>query len=103
MLNTIQFKSFDKKHKHINFFVEIKEDTYVFTIRWSEYCGCAFLSIKDYENNTIIDGVALVNNLKIRSNKLPYEVYFVQINGETYEPTIDNFAEEFIFVYDDGE
>lgn len=103
MINSIQFKSFNKEHKYINFFVELKENTYIFTVRWSDYCDCAFLNIKDYEDNPIISGLALTNGLKIRNNKLPYEFYFIQVNEETYEPTLDNLAEEFVLVYDDGE
>lgn len=102
-INSITFKSFDKEHKYINFFVDLKDDTYVFTLRWNDYSECAFLSITDYENNPIISGLALVNNLKIRNVNLPYDFYFVQINGETYEPTLDNLASEFAIVYDDGE
>jgi len=103
MINSIQFKSFNENYKYIKFFVEIKENTYIFIVRWSNYCDCAFLSITDYEDNSIISGVALVNGLKIRTKKLPYILYFLQKNGETYEATLNNFAEEFLIIYDDGE
>lgn len=103
MIQTINFNGFNTDNLYKQYFTNIGEDTYIFTVRWSEYCNCAFLSIADYENNPIISGVALVNGLRIRNNNLPYVFYFVQINGETYEPTIDNIADEFVLVYEDGE
>ena len=103
MQYSINFKQLNINNQYIRYFYTISENTYIFTVRWSEYCNCAFLSINDYENNPIISGVALVNGLRIRNNNLPYVFYFVQINGETYEPTIDNIADEFVLVYEDGE
>ena len=97
------FTGLNSKHKYIQCFQELKENTYVFTIRWSDYCNCAFLSISDYQDNPIVTGVALVNGLRIRNNKLPYVLFFTQINNETYEPTLDNIANEFVLVYEDGE
>ena len=103
MIQTISFNNFNSDNLYTQYFTDIGEDTYIFTVRWSDYCNCAFLSINDYENNPIISGLALVNGLRIRNNNLPYVFYFVQINGETYEPTIDNIADEFVLVYEDGE
>ena len=103
MENIIKFNNLSNDTPYKQYFTNIGENTYIFTVRWSEYCNCAFLSINDYENNPIVSGVALVNGLRIRNNNLPYVFYFVQINGETYEPTIDNIADEFVLVYEDGE
>ena len=103
MENYIYLKNLNNKTPYKKFFITLLEQTYILTVRWSEYCDCAFLSIADYENNPIVTGVALVNGLKIRHNNLPYEFYFIQKNGETYEPTIDNIAEEFALVFEDGE
>jgi len=97
------FDGLNMKNKYIQCFRELKENTYIFTVRWSDYCNCAFLTITDYEDNDIVTGVALVNGLKIRHNKLPYNLLFTQINSETYEPTIDNISEEFVIMYDDSE
>lgn len=103
MIKEIQFNNLNIKTSYKQYFIEISEQTYIFTVRWSEYCDCAFLSIADYENNPIVTGVALVNGLKIRHNDLPYEFYFIQKNGETYEPTIENIANEFTLLFEDGE
>ena len=35
------------------------------------------------------------------SNNLPYTFYFRHINGETYEPTLENIASEFVLLYND--
>lgn len=87
----------------IGSFLTLNEQIYILNVTWSNYCQCAFLDIYDDRNNPIIMGRALVNNLKIRNNKLPYEMYFVHLTGETYEPTLDNISKEFALVYDDGE
>ena len=103
MQYSIQFQKLNEQNLYQQYFFTIADVTYIFTVRWSEYCKCAFLSIADYENNPIVTGIALVNGLKIRHNDLPYDFYFVQINNETYEPTIDNIATEFALIYEDGE
>mgnify|MGYP000711262858 CR=1 FL=1 len=54
------------------------------------------------ENNEVIVGAtALVNNLIIKTDqrKLPGYLKFAHIKGETYEPDINNIAEEFIFYH----
>lgn len=101
MQNNIFFNNFDNINSYVNYFIELKDKTYIFTVRWSNYCNCAFLSISDYTNNEIISSKALVNGLVIRNNKLPYKFVFTQINGETYEPTLDNISKEFALVYND--
>lgn len=103
MENYIKFNNLNFNEPYKQYFATIGEQTYILTVRWGEYSNCAFLSIADYENNPIVTGIALVNGLKIRHEKLPHVFYFMQINGETYEPTIDNIAEEFVLVYEDGE
>ena len=97
------FDGLNANNRYIQCFRDLAENTFIFTVRWSEYCNCAFLSITDDDDNDIISGVALVNGLKIRNNKLPYVLYFLHVNEETYEPTIDNIADEFVIMYDDGE
>lgn len=101
MIQTISLNGFDNNSPCVRYFIELKENTYIFTVRWIDYCDCAFLNITDYDDNPIITGLALVNGLTIRNSKLPYEMEFLQINGETYEPTIDNISNEFAFIYDD--
>ena len=103
MIQTISFNGFNNNNPYVRYFIQLKENTYIFILRWSPYCDCGFLSITDYNNNPIVTGKALVNNLKIRNYNLPYVMEFLQINGETYEPTIDNIENEFVLVYDDEE
>ena len=98
---TFSFKDFNENNPYIKYFIDLKDNTYIFTVRWNSYDETAYLSIYDYEDNPIVVGKALVNNLKIRNNKLPYVLYFVHLTGETYEPTIDNIASEFAIAYDD--
>lgn len=102
-INALKLNGLNNQNEYVSYFVTLAEETYLFKIRWSNYCQCAFLDIYDDQNNPIIMGRALVNNLKIRNNKLPYEMYFLHLTGETYEPTLDNVSKEFALVYDDGE
>ena len=102
-INAIQFKGFNKQCPYSRYFIELKDNTYVFIVRWIDYCNCAVLTIMDNDDNRIISSRALVNNLKIRTNKLPYELYFMQVNQETYEPTLDIIENEFALFYDDEE
>lgn len=99
----IKFKNFNKKHQNKTYFFTIKENTFILKVFWSEDCDCAFLSIYDYNDNPIFEGKALVNNLVIRNYNLPYIFYFINENGETYEPTINNIEKEFMLAYEDGE
>ena len=88
---------------YISNMINIGENNYIFTFQWSFYCECAFVSIKDYDDNFIVSGRALVNGLTIRNHNFPYILYFQQKNGETYEPTLDNIANDFMLFYDDEE
>lgn len=97
----IQFQGFNEKQPYARYFVELNNNTYIFIVRWDDYGDFATLNIYDYENTPIISGRALVNNLYIRNSKLPYELFFTQINQESYEPTIDNIEDEFALSYDD--
>lgn len=97
----IQLKNFNIDNQNNTYYVNIADDTYIFRVRWSEYCDCGFLSISDYNDNKIVSGKALVNNLIIRNHKLPYTMFFVHLDGEKYEPTLDTIANEFAIVYED--
>lgn len=99
----IQFTNFNEKNQNNRYYITLGEDTYILNLKWSKYCDCAFLSINDYNNNPIISGRALTNGTFIRNNLLPYTFAFLQLNGETYEPTIDNISTEFALVYKDEE
>ena len=95
--------NFNRKHLYNQYFIDMNGETYSFVIRWSDYCQCAFLNILDSEDNAIVSGKALTNHLKIRNNKIPHILYFVNIYGNSYEPTIDNIAKEFGFLFNDEE
>lgn len=99
----ITFQNFNAETHYNRYFVTFNENTFIFVVRWNSYGEHATLSIYDYNNVPIIMGKALVNNLIIRNNKLPYIFYFIQKNGETYEPTIENIASEFVLAYEEGE
>lgn len=99
-LDTIQFTGFNSQNKNVQYFIELKNDTYIFKLKWSDYCNCAFLSIYDYNENPIVLGIALTNNMIIRNYNLPYLFVFTHLKEETYEPTIDNISKEFALVYE---
>ena len=80
---TIQFTELKENNPYGFMFIDLYNNTFIFTIRWNSYCNCAFLSISDYDDNPIISNVALVNNLRIRNKNLPYILVFSQINGES--------------------
>ena len=103
MAEYIYFDGLSEENKYIRYFIELNEETYVFIVRWNTYCNCAFLSIFDYNNNSIITSRALVNGLIIRNKNLPYNFIFTQVNDETYEPTLENISKEFALVYETEE
>lgn len=101
-LKYLQFKNFNKEHQNNRYFLTLEDKTYVLKLEWNKYCKCAFLSVYDDNNNSIISNRALISNLYIRHNDLPYVFFFFQENGATYEPTLDNISSEFALCYDDG-
>lgn len=96
------FSSFNNDNQSVRYYETLNDTDFIFTVRWNSYADCAFLSIYDDDSNPIITGRALVNGLAIRNHNLPYVMFFGQIEGEKYEPTIDNIATEFALFYDDG-
>ena len=84
----------------IAFPITLDEQNFLFKCYWNTYADCAFLDIEDMNNNKIISGRALVNGLKIRNHNIPYILNFVQVTGETYEPTLDIIEKEFAFQYE---
>ena len=100
---TLYFNNFNNKNNYNKYFINLKEDTFIFTIRWNFYNNTAYLSISDFEDKPIITGKALVNGLKIRHNKLPYVLYFMQQDGKSYEPTLKNLSKNFVLIYNDEE
>ena len=90
---------FNRYNLKNQYFIQLKDTQYVFKCSWNAYGDCGFLDIEDINRNKIISGIALVNGLTIRHNKIPYILYFRHINNETYEPTIENISKEFAFFY----
>ena len=90
---------FNRYNLKNQYFIQLKDTQYVFKCSWNTYGDCGFLDIEDINRNKIISGIALVNGLTIRHNKIPYILYFRHINNETYEPTIENISKEFAFFY----
>ena len=93
--------NFNDQNPYNQYFIDLKDNTYIFTVRYDDYDEISYLNISDYQDKPIVTGKALVNNLVIRNNKLPYVLCFVHLTGETYEPTIDNIASEFAIAYND--
>ena len=97
----IQF-NLNRNNMFVSFLNDLGGEKFTFTLRWDEYSECFFMDIQDLDGKYIISGRALVNNLIIRNQNLPYIMMFTHTQGETYEPTIDNIMEFGLF-YDDGE
>lgn len=90
-----------RNNPYYSFVVNLDDRLFNFTVKWNDYAQCAFLWLYDVDMNPIVSGRALVNNLLIRTDhrKLPQDLRFAHINGETYEPALDNIGEEFAFYY----
>lgn len=90
-----------KSNPFISSTLDLDDRLFNITVKWNDYAQCAFLWLYDADMNPIVSGRALVNNLLIRTDrrKLPQDLRFTHINGETYEPTLDNIGEEFAFYY----
>ncbi len=90
-----------KNSPNISSTVALDDRLFNFTVKCNDYAGCAFLWLYDADMNRIVLGRALVYNLLIRTDRrlLPQDLRFAHINGETYEPTLDNIGEEFAFFY----
>jgi len=101
MYRQIILKGFNNNNPYVRYFITFNENTYILVLRWNLYADCGFITISDYENNPIVNSRALVNGLNIRNNKLPFVLAFRHLNGETYEPTLDNISSEFAFIYND--
>ena len=96
-----KLEGFNKANPYINSMMTLGDKNYNFEVRWDFTYNFGYVVIKD-NNNTVLRGAtALVNNLKIKldQRKLPGYLKFVQINGEEYEPEINNIEKEFIFYY----
>lgn len=81
--------------------VSINNKNFTFMVFWDVLCECAFILIYDANNEVVLGATALVNNLKITIDQriIPGYFEFKHIDGEKYEPEINNIAEEFYLRY----
>lgn len=99
-MESFKLENFEN-NPNTSFILDLDDSLFNFTVKWNDYAQCAFLWIYDADMTPIVSGVALVNNLLIRTDRrlLPQDLRFTHINGETYEPTLDTIGEEFAFYY----
>ena len=102
-MKIFRLEHFNEDNQNNKYFITIKDDTYIFSVRWNKYGNYGNVSIADYNNKPIVLGKALVNNLIIRNKKLPYVFYFAQQNNANYEPSLENISKEFVMFYFDEE
>lgn len=96
-----KLEGFNKNNPYITSQITLSDKIYNIEVRWNFDFDFGYIIIKDENNELIIGATALVNNLIIKTDqrKLPGYLKFVHINGEKYEPEINNIAEEFIFYH----
>ena len=90
-----------KNNPNISSTVTLDGHLYNFTVKLNDYAQCAFLWLYDADMKPIVLGKALTNGTLIRTDRrlLPQDLRFVNINGENYEPDLNNISKEFAFVY----
>lgn len=96
-----KLEGFNKQNPYISSPMTLADKTYNLEVRWCFQFDFGFIIIRDENNEVIVGATALVNNLIIKTDqrKLPGYLKFAHIKGETYEPDINNIAEEFIFYH----
>lgn len=92
---------FNKANPYISSPMTLGDKTYNLEVRWDFDFDFGYITIKDENNKVIVGAKPLVNNLIIKTDqrKLPGYLKFVHINGEKFEPEINNIEEEFIFYH----
>lgn len=100
MIIQFQLNNF-KNNPNISSTVTLDGNLYNLTVKWNDYAQCAFLWLYDADMNPIVLGRALTNGALIRTDRrlLPQDLRFVHINGENYEPDLNNISKEFAFIY----
>ena len=96
-----QLKGFNEDNPFISSQITIADKILNIDVRWDFQYDFGYIIIYDENNELIIGATALVNNLVIKTDqrKLPGYLKFVHINGENYEPEINNVEKEFIFYH----
>lgn len=94
-------QGFNKENPWLSSSMALGDKTFNLEVRWDFLFNFGYIIIRDENNDVIVGATALVNNLIIKTDqrKLPGYLKFVHKNGETYEPEINNIAEDFIFYY----
>lgn len=92
---------FNRDNPFISSQLTLADKIFTFEVRWDFTFDFGYLVIRDENNKIILGSTALVNNLKIKLDYriLPGFLRFVHVEGESYEPEIDNIEEEFIFYH----
>lgn len=96
-----KLEGFNKENPFISSPMTLAGKNYNLEVRWCFQFDFGFIIIRDENNEIIVGATAIVNNLIIKTDqrKLPGYLKFVHINGENYEPDINNIEEEFIFYH----
>lgn len=92
---------FNKNNPFISSPMTLAGKLFNLEVRWDFTFDFGYITIKDEKNKLVLGATALVNNLQIHLDQriLPGYLKFVQINGESYEPDINNIEKEFIFYH----
>lgn len=96
-----KLEGFNKENPYISSPMTLAGKNYNLEVRWCFHFDFGFIIIRDGNNEIVVGATALVNNLVIKTDqrKLPGYLKFVHINGENYEPDINNIEKEFIFYH----
>lgn len=95
--------NFNNDNPRVRKLANIGNKNYVLECFWSNYSNCAYMTIKDDSEESIVNNIALVNGLVIRSKDIPYPIYFKHKDNQTYEPSLEDIATDFIITFDDEE
>lgn len=79
----------------------LNDDIFNVKVEWDFFCDCAFITLFDKNMQLVKGATALVNNLfiKIDQRILPGSLKFIHKDGKTYEPELNNIAEEFYLIH----
>lgn len=99
--DAFKLQGLNKSNPYINSPITLGDKVLNFEVRWDFSFDFGYLIIRDSNNDLLLGATALVNNLKITLDQriLPGYLKFVHINGENFEPEINNIEKEFIFYY----
>lgn len=81
--------------------ITLNDNIFNIKVEWDFVCDCAFMTLYDKNMQLVKGATALVNNLfvKVDQRILPGHLRFIHKNKKTYEPELNNIAEEFYLIY----